>query len=128
MSDIFNSGLKCCPAHSHGHATTSASTLREYAFEMACSNIRYGPGVTSEIGMDAANLGAKRALLVTDKTVRQLPPFQLAIDSLTKAGVPFDVYDRVQVEPTDASFQEAIDFAKKSKYDVILAVGKLIKL
>lgn len=33
---------------------------REYAFEEAASNIRFGQGVTREVGMDFANMKAKR--------------------------------------------------------------------
>ena len=29
----------------------STGTEKEYAVEMACSNIRYGPGVTREVGL-----------------------------------------------------------------------------
>lgn len=31
---------------------------REYAFEVAASNIRFGQGVTREVGMDFANMKA----------------------------------------------------------------------
>ena len=42
---------------------------KEYAFEMACSNIRYGEGVTREVGMDIVNLGIKNLCLFTDPNV-----------------------------------------------------------
>lgn len=42
---------------------------KEYAFEMACSNIRYGEGVTREVGMDLINLGVKNTCVFTDKNV-----------------------------------------------------------
>ena len=38
----------------------------DYAFEMSTSNIRYGPGVTREVGMDLAELGVRRVMIVTD--------------------------------------------------------------
>ena len=46
----------------------------EYAFEMAVSNIRFGVGVTREVGMDLADLGARRVMLITDPVVCKLPP------------------------------------------------------
>jgi hypothetical protein len=36
---------------------------------MACSNIRYGPGVTQEVGMDLINMGAKNVGVYTDKNL-----------------------------------------------------------
>ena len=36
---------------------------------MACSNIRYGAGVTQEVGMDLVNLGAKNVGVYTDKNL-----------------------------------------------------------
>lgn len=123
MTEVVSSSRRCCPAHSHGHSTTAANSLKEFAFEMASSNVRYGPGVTREVGHDAVNIGAKKTLLVTDPNVRKLPPFTAALDALTKAGVDFDIYDEVHVEPTDVSFKHAINFAKQKDYDFYIAVG-----
>lgn len=42
----------------------------DFAFEMATSAIRFGAGVTREIGYDLAELGIKHALLITDPKMR----------------------------------------------------------
>ncbi|XP_069777459.1 hydroxyacid-oxoacid transhydrogenase, mitochondrial isoform X2 [Narcine bancroftii] len=115
-----------CPAHSQtysqapGHVTTRAT---DYAFEMACSNIRYGEGVTNEIGMDLQNIGARKVCVMTDKNLAKLPPVNAVLDSLVKNGVNFQVFDKVRVEPTDLSFIEAITFAKQEQFDAFVAVG-----
>ncbi|XP_023583489.1 hydroxyacid-oxoacid transhydrogenase, mitochondrial [Trichechus manatus latirostris] len=90
---------------------------------MAVSNIRYGAGVTKEVGMDLQNMGAKNVCLMTDKNLSQLPPVQVVMNSLVKNGINFKVYDNVRVEPTDTSFMEAIEFAKKGAFDAYVAVG-----
>uniref|UniRef100_A0A673LS81 Hydroxyacid-oxoacid transhydrogenase, mitochondrial n=1 Tax=Sinocyclocheilus rhinocerous TaxID=307959 RepID=A0A673LS81_9TELE len=90
---------------------------------MACSNIRYGAGVTREIGMDLQNMGARNVCLMTDRTLSQLPPVGVVLDSLTKHGVKYKIYEDVRVEPTDKSFKAAIDFAKQGHFDVYVAVG-----
>jgi hydroxyacid-oxoacid transhydrogenase len=95
----------------------------EIAFEMAASSIRFGPGVTREVGMDLADLGARKVLMITDPVLAPLAPVTTAIESLEKAGVGFDVYDRVRVEPTDQSFLDAVTFARRSDYDAYVAVG-----
>ncbi|HYU67682.1 MAG TPA: hydroxyacid-oxoacid transhydrogenase [Jatrophihabitantaceae bacterium] len=95
----------------------------EIAFEMATSSIRYGAGVTREVGMDLADLGVENALVVMDPVIGRLPPGRVVRDSLDAAGVKFTVYDRVRVEPTDESFLDAIAFAAHGGYDGIVAVG-----
>jgi len=95
----------------------------EYAFEMAASSVRFGPGVTREVGQDLADLGVRRALVVTDPVIARLPPLATVLASLDAAGVVAVVFDRVRVEPTDISFREAIDFAAGQSIDGIVAVG-----
>ncbi|MCA9430377.1 MAG: iron-containing alcohol dehydrogenase, partial [Candidatus Omnitrophica bacterium] len=90
---------------------------------MATSNIRYGVGVTREVGMDLADLGAKRVLVVTDPILRKLQPVSTTRESIEKEGIEYEVFDRVRVEPTDSSFKEAIDVASASPFDAIVAVG-----
>ena len=46
-----------------------------------------------------------------------------AVESLKSEGVDYALYDRVRVEPTDVSFQEAIDFALDGNFDAFVAVG-----
>jgi hydroxyacid-oxoacid transhydrogenase len=99
----------------------------ETAFEMAASGIRFGAGVTREVGMDLADLGSRNVLVITDPVLRNLRPVEIVLESLEANGIPFTVYDRVRVEPTDESFQDAIAFARQSPggepYDAFVAVG-----
>jgi hydroxyacid-oxoacid transhydrogenase len=95
----------------------------ENAFEMAVSNIRFGPGVTRECGMDLVDLGVRRALVITDPIVRGLPPVQIVLEALEASGIKATLYDRVRVEPTDESFLDAIKFANQGEYEGFVAVG-----
>ncbi|XP_030606917.1 hydroxyacid-oxoacid transhydrogenase, mitochondrial [Archocentrus centrarchus] len=117
-----------CPAHSstfHQDVGAVPCTVRktDYAFEMASTSIRYGGGVSREIGMDLQNLGAKNVCVMTDRNLSRLPPVKAVLESLVKNRVEYKVYDDVRVEPTDSSFKDAISFAKNNSFDVFVAVG-----
>ncbi|HEX2213277.1 MAG TPA: hydroxyacid-oxoacid transhydrogenase, partial [Mycobacterium sp.] len=96
---------------------------RETIFTMDTSSIVYGPGATREVGTHMQRLGASRVMVVTDPTVAQLEPVRVALDSLRAEGVDAVLFDRVRVEPTDASFREAIAFAVEGEFDGYVAVG-----
>jgi hydroxyacid-oxoacid transhydrogenase len=95
----------------------------ETAFTMDTSSIKYGPGVTREVGYDMKNLGATRVLVVTDPNLSDSEPVKIAYDALKAAGIDTVLFDKVRVEPTDASFKEAIDFAIEGQFDGYVAVG-----
>jgi hydroxyacid-oxoacid transhydrogenase len=95
----------------------------EYAFEMATSSIRYGPGVTREVGMDLSHLKAKRALVVTDPNLAKLPPVATVLESLEREKINYELFDRVHVEPTDISIGEAVSIAREGCFDAFVAVG-----
>lgn len=93
------------------------------AFEMATSNIRFGPGVTREVGMDLVDLGVRHVMVLTDPVLVGLPPVASVLESLSDQKIRFSLFDRVRIEPTDESFREAIDFAKADSFEAFVAVG-----
>ena len=101
----------------------SSAMTNDYAFEMAVSAVRFGIGVTREVGADLADLGVRKALVISDPVVSRLPPAQTVVESLEANGVAFALFDRVRVEPTDESFREAIEYAARSECDGFVAVG-----
>ncbi|KAF1953676.1 NAD-dependent methanol dehydrogenase [Byssothecium circinans] len=122
------------PSHHHNPQTVTQarralatpidySQQKEYAFEMAASSIRFGPGCTKEVGMDFKNMGAKRVMVVTDGNVRKLDAMKQVVEGLEREGVQFEVYDKVRVEPKDSSVKEAIEASKPYRPDAFLAVG-----
>jgi hydroxyacid-oxoacid transhydrogenase len=99
------------------------SNARDTAFEMAASAVRYGAGVTREVGMDAADRGLRRVMVVTDPIVRRLAAVDTVLESLRDNDIEAVVYDRVRIEPSDASFRDAIDIASRESCDGFVAVG-----
>lgn len=95
----------------------------ETAFEMATSNIRYGQGVTGELGMDLTDLGVERVMVLTDSNIAKLPPITTARESLDSQNIDYVMYERVRCEPTDESFQDAITFAREGDFDAFVAIG-----
>jgi hydroxyacid-oxoacid transhydrogenase len=95
----------------------------ETAFSMDTSSIKYGPGVTREIGWDMEEQGARRVMVVTDPNLAASGPVAVTLEALRKNGIDAVLFDQVRVEPTDISFKEAIEFAKDGKFDGFVAVG-----
>lgn len=97
--------------------------VREYAFEMASSAIRFGFGVTREAGAELADLGLHHVLVFTDPNLRALAPVATVLESLETHKIRFSIFDRVRVEPTDESLQDAARAAQAGNFDAFLAVG-----
>jgi len=55
-----------------------------------------------------------------------LSPVLKAVEALERAGVQYELFDNVRVEPTDSSFKECIEFARRLNPDAFL--GKCILL
>jgi len=99
------------------------SSSSEFAFELATSAIRFGAGATRECGADLSELGARHVLVFTDPALRKLAPVATVLESLDSEGLATTLFDRVRVEPSSDSIQEAIEFAQATPYDAIVAVG-----
>ena len=93
------------------------------AFQMSASNIRFGHGVTCEVGLDLVELGSKRTLLVIDPALSTSAVEETVLASLKSAHIDFQIFRQISIEPTDRSFQEAARFASEGEFDSIVAVG-----
>ncbi len=97
--------------------------MHETIFTMDTSSIKYGSGATREVGVDAAQLGMRRVMVLTDPYLRDSEPVHLTLTALKVEGIDAALYDQVRVEPTDISFQQAIRFAIEGNFDGFIAVG-----
>lgn len=95
----------------------------ETAFTMDTSSIKFGPGVTREVGHEMQQLGAKRVMVVTDPNLANSEPVAVTLAALRAVGIDAVLFDQVRVEPSDASFREAIRFAVQGRCDGYVAVG-----
>ncbi|MDX1402710.1 MAG: iron-containing alcohol dehydrogenase, partial [Kiloniellales bacterium] len=95
----------------------------EEAFSVDASAITFGTGSLSELGDTASALGLKRVALFTDRGVAATEHLKTAIRSLLQAQIDYALYDEVRVEPTDLSFQAAIEFAMEGRFDGYISLG-----
>ena len=102
---------------------TVSDPTYESRFTMDTSAIKFGPGATREVGADMARFGGRRVMVVTDPRLAPGETVATVLDALRHEGIDAVVYDRVRVEPTDATFMDAAVFAADGKFDGFVAVG-----
>src|SRR5215211_235947 len=110
-------------ADTEGGSMAEPAPIYETRFTMDTSAIKFGPGATREVGADMARLGGRRVMVVTDSRLAAGETVATALDALRREGLDAVLYDRVRVEPTDASFMDATAFAADGKFDGYVAVG-----
>ena len=95
----------------------------ETAFSIDVSSIKFGPGITKEVGFEMKRLNATRVMVVTDPKMKNSEAVSITLNSLKQEGIDATLFDGVHVEPTDVSFKEAIAFATEGKFDGYVGVG-----
>ncbi len=96
--------------------------LSSYTFNLP-TKIRYGKGITSEVGEEAKLLGASKILIVAGKNVIAAGVTKPVEESLRAAGIPFFYHDNLSPNPRISQAEEGYEAAKKEGVDCIVAVG-----
>jgi len=95
----------------------------ERVFTADASSIVFGPGATAEVGARVKALGCRNVLVVTDPRVGETPAMANAVGALEEAGIAYEIFADVRVEPNDASWQLAIQAAMAGEFDGFVSVG-----
>jgi alcohol dehydrogenase len=97
--------------------------VNEGVFTLASVTLKFGIGASNEVGFEASKLGLRRVLLITDRNLMEMGVAKKVIDNLEGEGVEVEVYDDIEVEPTDVSMVKAAEWARGRVFDGIVAVG-----
>jgi alcohol dehydrogenase class IV len=96
----------------------------ESVFTYGAPALKFGTGSSDEIGFDLASYGVRRVLVLTDAGVAATGHPQRVAEQMAAFGIEARVFERVHVEPTDASLAEAVGFARDTgPWDAYVAVG-----
>jgi alcohol dehydrogenase len=82
-----------------------------------------GPGCVREVGQEVAKLGYRKALLVTDKVLRESGVVKKVTDVLDEAKVPYAIFDEVKPNPTTRNVNDAFALLKEEGCDFLVSVG-----
>src|SRR5450755_4340647 len=87
------------------------------------TRVMFGPGTMARLGELARELGATRALLVTDPGLEAAGHPQRAQQSLKDAGLEVFVFDDVEENPTSRHVDIGVRFAQPLGINLIVSVG-----
>ncbi|VGO19574.1 iron-containing alcohol dehydrogenase [Pontiella sulfatireligans] len=83
----------------------------------------FGEGVSAQAGEKLKELGASKALVVTDAGLMSTGIPQKLIECIEAAGVATVLYDRVQANPTEENVHEGRDLILSEGCDAVVNIG-----
>lgn len=93
------------------------------SFQLLGASVRLGAGTVKESGSLFQSAGAKKVLIVTDSGVAGAGLLKPVRRSLEETRIPYEIFDRVEPNPSDKSVMEGVQVFKKAGCDAILGVG-----
>ena len=91
-------------------------------FYIPCVSL-FGPGCAKEVGTKAQNLGAKKALIVTDAGLFKFGVADIIVDYLKNAGVDSHVFAGAEPNPTDINVHNGVNEYNANGCDFIVSLG-----
>lgn len=85
--------------------------------------VTFGCGAIKLLGEQAAELGCKKIIIVTDKGVRASGAVEKALESLKKAGIDSVIFDGVISDPPMEIVNEAGLLARAENVDGVIGIG-----
>lgn len=83
----------------------------------------FGKGVRGELSGEIQKRGFKKVFLVSDKALVDAGVTSKVEKVLNSANIPYVLYDEIKPNPTIQNVTDGVSACKKSKADVIVAVG-----
>ena len=87
------------------------------------ANIRFGRGCCDLLSEELKRLNITQPLIVTDKTILNLPPIAKLLQSLRSTFASVQVFDGCIPEPPIEKAEAAITIGKRSLVDGVVAIG-----
>lgn len=82
-----------------------------------------GPGCSKEVGAKAKELGAKKAMIVTDAGLAKMGVADKIGGYLKEAGVDVVIYDGAEPNPTDKNVHDGVKVFKDNGCDFLISLG-----
>ena len=83
----------------------------------------FGKGSREELAGEIKKRGFKKVFLVSDKSLVEVGVTSKIEEILKSAKIPYDLYSEIKPNPTIENVTQGVEACKKSKADVIVAVG-----
>ncbi|WP_151977012.1 iron-dependent methanol dehydrogenase [Acinetobacter soli] len=83
----------------------------------------FGPGCAKEIGNKAIDLGAKKALIVTDEGLLKFGVADTIAEYLHSAGVKSHIFSGAEPNPTDINVHRGVEAYTHNDCDFIVSLG-----
>lgn len=87
------------------------------------TRIVFGPGKLDSLGALAGELGARRALVVSDPGIVAVGHAERGLQSLRAAGIDAHLFDGVEENPTTANVDAGVALAKRHDPELIVGLG-----
>ena len=91
-------------------------------FYIPCVSL-FGPGCSKEIGARAQNLGAKKALIVTDEGLFKFGVADIIAGYLKEAHVECHIFPGAEPNPTDVNVHNGVQAYNNHQCDFIISLG-----
>ena len=92
-------------------------------FTVMMPKLTFGRGCLSEAGARAASWHIKRAALFVDPQLVNGVYADTVRTSLNAAGIEFDIFSEIRIEPDDKTVMSAAKFMDEGKFDGVISLG-----
>jgi len=85
--------------------------------------IHTGLGCLAGLSEEIERISPSKVLVITDPGVRKAGPFDRVKNVLEKAGVPFEVFDGIDIEPTMETLERCLKSIGSHRFGAVIGLG-----